>query len=122
MKIIGIRPITLAIIILIPCHRYHPNPKFLPFPSQHVSIRGIQEETYCVIDVTRMDRPKLLEEIEFHRALFETYEGAVVCVCAVMTPSMAHDLAVYSSGRKLSRKLYLPGVRLLISSKSRSIR
>ncbi|KLO10412.1 DEAD/H helicase [Schizopora paradoxa] len=56
---------------------YHPNPKFLPFPSQHVSIRGIQEETYCVIDVTRMDRPKLLEEIEFHRALFETYEGAV---------------------------------------------
>lgn len=58
--------------------RYHPNPKFLPFPSQHVSIRGIQEEMYCVIDVTKLDRPKLLEEIEFHRALFETYEGAVV--------------------------------------------
>ncbi len=60
-------------------HRYHPNAKFLPFPSQHISIRGIQEEMYSVIDVTKIDRPKLLEEIEFHRALFETYEGAVVC-------------------------------------------
>ena len=30
------------------------------------------------MDVTQAGNPKLLEEIEFSRALFETYEGAIV--------------------------------------------
>ncbi|OJT01605.1 ATP-dependent helicase HRQ1 [Trametes pubescens] len=60
---------------------YHTHPKYLPYPSRHVSIRGIEEEKYCVADVTRLGRPggsaTILEEIEISRALFEIYEGAV---------------------------------------------
>jgi DEAD/DEAH box helicase domain-containing protein len=63
---------------------YHPNPKYLPYPSRHVSIRGVEEETYCAIDVTKIDQlggtARILEEIETHRALFELYEGAIVRV------------------------------------------
>lgn len=56
--------------------RYHPNPKFLPHPAKHVSIRGVEEERYTVIDVTNSQTggaagSKILEEIEFSRALFE---------------------------------------------------
>lgn len=62
--------------------RYHPNPKFLPFPSKHVSIRGIQEEMYTIVDVTHVGQsgrgPKVLEEIEVSRVIFEAFEGAVV--------------------------------------------
>ncbi|TRM57588.1 P-loop containing nucleoside triphosphate hydrolase protein [Schizophyllum amplum] len=57
---------------------YHAHPKFLPYPSQHVSIRGMQEEKYLVVDVTKSQAPKVLEELEISRALFEIYEGAVV--------------------------------------------
>ncbi|KAJ6500440.1 DEAD H helicase [Mycena sanguinolenta] len=56
---------------------YHTNPKFLPFPSKHVHIRGIQEDVYTVVDVTRLNEPQLLEELELSRAIFETYEGGV---------------------------------------------
>ncbi|EJD05721.1 DEAD/H helicase [Fomitiporia mediterranea MF3/22] len=59
---------------------YHPNPKFLPYPSKHVSIRGIQEDIYTVIDTTDVSQggsAKLLEEIEVSRAMFEAFEGAV---------------------------------------------
>ncbi|KAJ7261398.1 DEAD/H helicase [Mycena haematopus] len=56
---------------------YHTNPKFLPFPSKHVHIRGIQEDVYTVVDVTRLNQPHLLEELELSRAIFETYEGGV---------------------------------------------
>ena len=49
-----------------------------------MSIRGIFEDTYTVIDVTNADpsgnNTKVLEEIEVSRAMFETFEGAVVCV------------------------------------------
>lgn len=57
--------------------RYHPHPKFLPYPAKHVSIRGAEEEKYTLVDVTKQP-PKILEEIEFSRALFEVYEGGVV--------------------------------------------
>ncbi|KZS99153.1 P-loop containing nucleoside triphosphate hydrolase protein [Sistotremastrum niveocremeum HHB9708] len=62
---------------------YHPNPKFLPHPAKHVSIRGVEEERYTVIDVTNSQTggaagSKILEEIEFSRALFETYEGGFI--------------------------------------------
>lgn len=64
-------------ILLRQRFRYHPSAKFLPYPSSHISIRGIQEETYAVVDVTNRE-PKLLEEIEVSRAMFEAFEGAVV--------------------------------------------
>ncbi|KAH8117220.1 DEAD/H helicase [Phellopilus nigrolimitatus] len=54
--------------------------QFMPFPSKHVSIRGIQEETYTVVDITNVKSGgdvKLLEEIEVARAMFEAFEGAV---------------------------------------------
>ncbi|KAF7338638.1 DEAD/H helicase [Mycena venus] len=56
---------------------YHTHPKFLPFPSKHVHIRGIQEDVYAVVDVTKLNQPHLLEELELSRAIFETYEGGV---------------------------------------------
>ncbi|KAJ7074318.1 DEAD H helicase [Mycena amicta] len=56
---------------------YHTHAKFLPFPSKFVSIRGIQEDVYTVVDVTQMGHPHLLEEIEISRAQFEIYEGGV---------------------------------------------
>ncbi|QRW17015.1 DEAD/DEAH box helicase [Rhizoctonia solani] len=58
---------------------YHTNPKFLPFPSKYISIRGIEEEKYVVIDTTLHSegQVKILEEIEVSRAIFELYEGGV---------------------------------------------
>ncbi|KAI0807176.1 P-loop containing nucleoside triphosphate hydrolase protein [Fomes fomentarius] len=60
---------------------YHTHPRYLPYPSKHVSIRGIEEEKYSVVDVTKIGKPggsaHILEEIELSRALFEIYEGAV---------------------------------------------
>ncbi|KAG9318135.1 DEAD H helicase [Chiua virens] len=55
---------------------YHPHPKFLPYPAKYVSIRGAEEEKYILVDITK-DAPKILEEVEFSRALFEVYEGGV---------------------------------------------
>ncbi|KZV84071.1 hypothetical protein EXIGLDRAFT_727691, partial [Exidia glandulosa HHB12029] len=59
---------------------YHTHDKFMPYPAKHVSIRGIEEERYAVVDVTGLARggqARILEEIEYSRAIFETYEGAV---------------------------------------------
>ena len=57
--------------------RYHPHPKFLPYPAKYISIRGAEDDKYTLVDITK-DVPKILEEIEFSRALFEVYEGGVV--------------------------------------------
>lgn len=59
--------------------RYHPNPKYLPFPAHHIAIRGIQEDNYVILEIPPpgengvMNEPtkRVLEEIEFSRALFE---------------------------------------------------
>jgi DEAD/DEAH box helicase domain-containing protein len=63
-------------------NRYHPHPKFLPYPSKHISIRGADDDKYIVIDVTKVGLPngvpRILEEIELSRAIFELYEGGVV--------------------------------------------
>ncbi|KAG9101110.1 hypothetical protein FRC06_003338 [Ceratobasidium sp. 370] len=60
---------------------FHTNPKFLPYPSKYISIRGIQEDKYAVVDVTLSDRSegeaKILEELELSRAIYELYEGGV---------------------------------------------
>lgn len=62
---------------------YHTHPKFLPFPAKHVSLRGAEEEKYSVIDISKVGKPggtaRIIEEVEVSRALFELYEGAVVC-------------------------------------------
>ncbi|KAF8556873.1 P-loop containing nucleoside triphosphate hydrolase protein [Imleria badia] len=55
---------------------YHPHPKFLPYPAKYISIRGAEDDKYTLVDVTK-DVAKILEEIEFSRALFEVYEGGV---------------------------------------------
>ncbi|KAG6909832.1 hypothetical protein DXG01_015105 [Tephrocybe rancida] len=60
---------------------YHTHPKFLPFPSKFISIRGAQEEKYAVVDVTKTGGGRggsILEEVEISRAMFEVYEGGVV--------------------------------------------
>ncbi|KAJ8595607.1 DEAD H helicase [Rhizopogon salebrosus TDB-379] len=60
---------------------YHPHPKFLPHPAKHISIRGADDDKYTIIDVTRVGLPdgvpRILEEIELSRAIFEVYEGGV---------------------------------------------
>ncbi|KAJ7702373.1 hypothetical protein B0H17DRAFT_923441 [Mycena rosella] len=58
---------------------YHTHPKFLPFPSKHISIRGVQEDVYAVVDVTKMHQTggHILEQLERSRAIFEIYEGGV---------------------------------------------
>jgi hypothetical protein len=53
----------------------------MPYPAKHVSLRGIEEERYVLLDVTEFDRggpARIIEEIEVSRALFEVFEGAVV--------------------------------------------
>ncbi|GJJ11981.1 hypothetical protein Clacol_006219 [Clathrus columnatus] len=59
---------------------YHTHARFLPYPAKYVSIRGVEEERYAVIDITGIDsgkEPRTLEEIELSRAIFEIYEGAI---------------------------------------------
>ncbi|KAG1819521.1 DEAD H helicase [Suillus subaureus] len=60
---------------------YHPHPKFLPYPAKHVSIRGADDDKYTIIDVTKVGLPngvpRIIEEIELSRAIFELYEGGV---------------------------------------------
>jgi len=40
---------------------------------------GAQEETYTVVELRGNQFPRILEEVEYSRALFELYEGGVVC-------------------------------------------
>ncbi|KAG2149330.1 DEAD H helicase [Suillus clintonianus] len=60
---------------------YHPHPKFLPYPAKHISIRGADDDKYTIIDVTKVGLPggvpRIMEEIELSRAIFELYEGGV---------------------------------------------
>ena len=64
--------------------RYETHPKFLPYPSKYISLRGSADEEYSVIDVSKVGKPggvaRILEQMELSRALFELYEGAVVCM------------------------------------------
>ncbi|KIK06641.1 hypothetical protein K443DRAFT_129904 [Laccaria amethystina LaAM-08-1] len=59
---------------------YHTHAKFLPYPSRHVSIRGVTEDKYIVVEV-QLGQPanssSLIEEVEISRALFEIYEGGI---------------------------------------------
>lgn len=55
---------------------YHCHPRYRPHPSRHVSIRNTEDEHYTVVDITDGGH-KVLEEIEWSRAVFEVYEGAL---------------------------------------------
>ncbi|KAG1759683.1 DEAD H helicase [Suillus occidentalis] len=61
---------------------YHPHSKFLPYPTKHISIRGADDDKYTILDVTKVGLPngvpRILEELELSRAIFELYEGGVV--------------------------------------------
>ena len=115
-------------------HRYHTHPKFLPSPSKHVSIRvyylmnlirncpyiillgGALEEKYLVVEVrdsTVRQSTHVLEDIEFSRALFELYEGGVVCVYP--PPIVNYSLNVFSL---CTRAIRLSYILLTLQSKS----
>ncbi|KAK0552150.1 ATP-dependent 3'-5' DNA helicase [Tilletia horrida] len=51
----------------------------LPAPARNVAIRGARQDTYSYIDDTpgRVEGPRVMEEVEIERAIFEAFEGAV---------------------------------------------
>lgn len=55
---------------------YHAHYRYRPNPARHVNIRTTDDDTYSVVDITD-GRYKVLEEIEWARAIFEVYEGAI---------------------------------------------
>ena len=55
---------------------YHTNNKFLPWPSKHVSLRGVEEEKFAVVDITN-GRNLVIEEVEASRTSFTLYDGAI---------------------------------------------
>lgn len=53
---------------------YHTHRKYLPHPAKHVSIRGAREDKYTIVDISNVERggpARILEELEYSRALFE---------------------------------------------------
>ncbi|KAH8108129.1 P-loop containing nucleoside triphosphate hydrolase protein [Cristinia sonorae] len=59
---------------------YHTHNKYLPYPAKHVTLRGVEEEKYCVVDISKVNsggNPRLVEEVEVSRALYEIYEGGI---------------------------------------------
>ncbi|KAK4700620.1 DEAD/DEAH box helicase domain-containing protein, partial [Phenoliferia sp. Uapishka_3] len=60
---------------------FHCHPRYKPYPAKTVPIRATEDDKYDVVDVSEDHdgRPKLivLEEVEFSRAIFTVYEGAV---------------------------------------------
>ncbi|CCH41513.1 putative ATP-dependent helicase HRQ1 [Wickerhamomyces ciferrii] len=55
---------------------YHCATRYLPWPSKNVSIRGIEEDQYAVVDITN-NRNIVIEEIEASRTSFTLYEGGI---------------------------------------------
>ncbi|CCE63237.1 hypothetical protein TPHA_0E01420 [Tetrapisispora phaffii CBS 4417] len=56
---------------------YHTHPRFLPWPSSNVSLRGVEEDYYAVIDRTN-GKDIVIEEIEASRTSFTLYDGAIL--------------------------------------------
>ncbi|MCO5587698.1 hypothetical protein L7F22_041649 [Adiantum nelumboides] len=58
---------------------YHCRSELLPNPARDVALRGARQETYVYIDDTpgRRGGPRVMEEVEVDRAIFEAFEGAV---------------------------------------------
>jgi DEAD/DEAH box helicase domain-containing protein len=55
---------------------YRTDPKYLPWPSEKVSIRNIEQITYAVVDITNK-RNIVIEEVEELRTPFTLYEGGI---------------------------------------------
>ncbi|KAK6462311.1 hypothetical protein DFJ63DRAFT_287328 [Scheffersomyces coipomensis] len=55
---------------------YTINPIYLPRPTEMVSIRAIENETFAVVDITK-DRNVVIEEVESSRTSFTLYEGGI---------------------------------------------
>ncbi|CCH58802.1 hypothetical protein TBLA_0A10230 [Henningerozyma blattae CBS 6284] len=55
---------------------YHTHNKFLPWPSKHVSLRGVEEDQFAVVDITN-GRNAVIEEIETSRTSFTLYDGGI---------------------------------------------
>lgn len=67
--------------IEFPCNnspraRYHTHGKYMPFPSKHVALRGAEEESYSLVDITGGES-KVLEEMEHSRAIFEVFQMVI---------------------------------------------
>jgi DEAD/DEAH box helicase domain-containing protein len=58
---------------------YHCRAELRPFPSREVAIRGARQITYTYLDdsPSRKTGPRVMEEVEVDRAIFEAFEGAV---------------------------------------------
>lgn len=55
---------------------YRTDPKYLPWPSEKVPIRNIEQTVYSVVDISN-GRNTVIEEIEELRVPFTLYEGAI---------------------------------------------
>lgn len=55
---------------------FHTHPRYLPSPSKTVPIRSTEEIVYHIIDISNGNNA-ILEEIEFSRAIFTIYTGAI---------------------------------------------
>lgn len=56
---------------------YHCHPRYLPWPSKHVSLRGLEEDMFAVVDITN-GRNVVIEEIEASRTSFTLYEEGIM--------------------------------------------
>ncbi|PWN33785.1 P-loop containing nucleoside triphosphate hydrolase protein [Meira miltonrushii] len=58
---------------------YHCRPELRPNPAREVALRGARQLTYIYIDDSpnRRSGPRVMEEVEVDRAIFEAFEGAV---------------------------------------------
>ncbi|KAH3899179.1 related to Putative ATP-dependent helicase HRQ1 [Saccharomycodes ludwigii] len=55
---------------------YNCNIRYLPWPAKFVSLRGVEEDMYAVVDVTN-NRNVVIEEIEASRTSFTLYDGGI---------------------------------------------
>ncbi|AEY94572.1 FAAL080Wp [Eremothecium gossypii FDAG1] len=55
---------------------YHANDNYLPWPPKMVSLRGVEEDIYAVVDITN-GRNIVIEEIEASRTTFTLYDGGI---------------------------------------------
>jgi DEAD/DEAH box helicase domain-containing protein len=58
---------------------YHCRPELRPNPAREVALRGARQMTYLYVDDSphRRSGPRVMEEVEVDRAIFEAFEGAV---------------------------------------------
>jgi len=56
---------------------FHPNPRYLPWPSAKVSIRAIEEDSFAVVDMTN-GRNVIIEEVEASRTTYTLYDGGII--------------------------------------------